>query len=769
MPQTIFQNLNGDAALAQYALLFGASGIVSLVVALTAWLHRRARGALSLIGLMLANALWAFCNVVMLNAPPPFKATAFVVADAAYFALVPCMFLFVLEYCGYGGRLTKWHMLLIWAIPFLSMALTLSNTWHSWMYTRVNLPADAAQPLTFQVGPGFAFYAGYSYTLVGICIFLLADTLTGTHAIYRKQLLWVMAALLFPFIADIFTVFGARLPTGMDIMPIALAASGIVLAIAITRRTLLDLVPVAQAVILETMREGVLVIDAQQRIVEINRAARAVLPISDAAIGQPLARYAPNIAAACAQNEWHAEIALDAPPTRFVELNASQLRDARGLESGRILVLHDVTENRHLRNALADMNANLQNQVAARTRELEETIAQLHLEIQERERVEASLRALEEMQARRVTDQSQKLAALYDVILFGGQALAIAQLQGQALKLVMNVMRADAGCVLTYDADANVLELAAAFELDDAAQSQLKQLPTDWLLQDRVPRTILHFDAATEMPDALRVRDMDASLSAPVYLRETPMGALLVFWRATPQLAVQDIALFSAMADQLAILIENARLRERAQASAVLQERRRLARDLHDSVTQSLHSLVLAADVALNRLHQGKYARLQESLEHLAMGARQALSEMRLMLYELRLEEPAQLNLVDALRVRLDAVERRAGIETELHADAVDPLPREWHTNVYAIAMEALNNSLKHAHASRVSVRVNKLARGIALDIADNGRGMNGSAGSGGIGLSSMRERAERIGGTLTISSREGQGTRVHLDVERAE
>jgi signal transduction histidine kinase len=225
--------------------------------------------------------------------------------------------------------------------------------------------------------------------------------------------------------------------------------------------------------------------------------------------------------------------------------------------------------------------------------------------------------------------------------------------------------------------------------------------------------------------------------------------------------------LFSTMSDQLAILVENARLRERAQASAVMQERRRLARDLHDSVTQSLHSLVLAADVATNRLHLGKLERLEDSLAQLQASARQALKEMRLMLYELRLASPDQIKLVDTLQLRLDTVEHRAGIEVEFTADDLSGISQEWNINLYAIGMEALNNSLKHAQATRVAVHLRKLPHGVLLEISDNGKGMPENAShSGGIGLSSMRERAERIGGTFTVSTAPGQGTCIQVRVE---
>lgn len=744
----------GANDVAPYAFLFGAAGLVSLIVAWIAFLHRHARGAVPLIGLMVANALWALGNTLMLAATAETaKLLGLHLSDIGYSTFITFFLLLVLDICGYSARLTPRRLLYIWLFPALCVGVSLTNAWHGLMYSSVVATSEHAGALEYTAGAWYVLYYLYSYAIIGISIFLLLANLLNAPALYRRQLVWLAVAIALPLLTDVGAAFGWTTPTGMSLTPIAIAASGIVLAIAITRRTLLDLVPVAQSVVLETLQDGVLVIDAQARVVEMNRAAQQLLHANASAIGQPLSQCAPRLARACAHNGMQTELALDEPGEHFVDLRVSHLRDYRGQEIGRVIALHDISEHRRLRNALAEMNAQLENKVLARTQELEQTIGQL--------------RAMEEALARRVTDQSHKLAALYDVILFGGQALSIEQIQAQALAVVLNVMRADAGAVLAYDAAAQTLRVAAQRGLSDAQQTQLTQLPSAWLLQDRVPRTVLHFARDAEIPAALYLPEMSASLSAPVYLSETPIGALLVFWRTTPSLAVQDIALFSAMADQLAILIENARLRERAEATAARQERRRLARDLHDSVTQSLHSLVLAAEVAANRLHQGKLERLEESLAQLNGSARRALKEMRLLLYELRLANPEEANLAEMLKLRLDAVERRAGIHVEFSADELPPLSREWNLNLYAIAMEALNNSLKHAQATQVAVHLCKFPRGVVLEISDNGSGMNGDSNqSGGMGLTSMRERAERIGGTLTVTSAPAQGTRVQVRVE---
>src|SRR6266487_104144 len=145
------------------------------------------------------------------------------------------------------------------------------------------------------------------------------------------------------------------------------------------------------------------------------------------------------------------------------------------------------------------------------------------------------------------------------------------------------------------------------------------------------------------------------------------------------------------------LAIENTRLVAAAQDKAVLEERQRLARDLHDSVTQALYGITLHAEAATRLLASGDLATVAEYLHELQDTAQEALEEMRLLIFELRPPVLAQAGLVTALQARLDAVEGRANLETKLIADGVSILPAVVEQALYRIAQEALNNALKHA------------------------------------------------------------------------
>ncbi|MDI3340657.1 MAG: GAF domain-containing sensor histidine kinase [Sphaerobacter sp.] len=232
-----------------------------------------------------------------------------------------------------------------------------------------------------------------------------------------------------------------------------------------------------------------------------------------------------------------------------------------------------------------------------------------------------------------------------------------------------------------------------------------------------------------------------------------------------------DVRLFQALAQRAELAITNARLYDQAQQAAMLEERQRLARELHDSATQSMYSARMYAEAAHRLLARGDLALASEYLAEVKEAARSALAEMRLLIHELRPPILAEHGLAAALRRRLEAVEARAGIETEFttEPEALERMPTALEQEVYRLAQEALNNALKHGRPRRIRIRLRQTARAIALEIVDDGAGFDPDQVrlTGGTGLRGMRERAARLGGTVTIDSAPGRGTRVEVAVPR--
>ena len=223
-----------------------------------------------------------------------------------------------------------------------------------------------------------------------------------------------------------------------------------------------------------------------------------------------------------------------------------------------------------------------------------------------------------------------------------------------------------------------------------------------------------------------------------------------------------DLAL--TIANQAALTLVNAELYEHAQALATLQERQRLAQNLHDAVNQSLFSAGLIAEV-LPRLWERDPEEARRSLEDLRRLTRGALAEMRGLLAELRPSTLTDSSLGDLLRQLANAFTGRTNVPAGVSIAAEPNLPAEVQVAFYRICQEALNNIAKHARASRVEIEVASASGGLELHIRDNGRGFVTSelALAGHYGLGMMRERAEAVGAALTVTGRPGQGTEITL------
>jgi nitrate/nitrite-specific signal transduction histidine kinase len=261
--------------------------------------------------------------------------------------------------------------------------------------------------------------------------------------------------------------------------------------------------------------------------------------------------------------------------------------------------------------------------------------------------------------------------------------------------------------------------------------------------------------------------DVESELVAPLRLADQVIGTLDVQSAELNAFTEQDLLVIQSLGDQIAVAIENARLYDRSQELAVLEERTRLARELHDSVTQSMYSVVLLTEGWRRSMDSAGKAQVEEYLARIGEINQQALKEMRLLIHELRPPVLEEDGLLGALHQRLEAVEKRAGVNARLIADAIVQFPHPVEEGLYRIAQEALNNALKHAVATNVAVRLTTDNGVTVLEVEDDGRGfvVDSADGRGGMGLANMRERARRLGGSLAILSDPGRGTIVRATV----
>jgi signal transduction histidine kinase len=263
------------------------------------------------------------------------------------------------------------------------------------------------------------------------------------------------------------------------------------------------------------------------------------------------------------------------------------------------------------------------------------------------------------------------------------------------------------------------------------------------------------------------VRDVpwDVVYSLPLVSRGRALGAIFFCFLPNEEPGEDERTFLRAIADGAAIAVENAGLLAEAREKAALEERQRLARELHDSVSQALYGIALGAQTALERLEDNPPG-AGEPLDYVLSLAEAGMAEMRALIFELRPESLEEEGLVAALGKQVAALEARHGIEVEDDLCEEPPVPLPVKEAIYRITQEALHNTVRHARAAKVSIGLARDPDSTSVEIRDDGLGFDAGADfPGHLGLRSMRERAARLGGTLEVSSSPGLGTTVRARI----
>ncbi len=254
--------------------------------------------------------------------------------------------------------------------------------------------------------------------------------------------------------------------------------------------------------------------------------------------------------------------------------------------------------------------------------------------------------------------------------------------------------------------------------------------------------------------------DGGLELAVPIRIGDRLAGVLDIVAPEARPLDEEDVLAARTIADQLAVAIENSRLYEQATNLAANQERQRLARDLHDAVSQTLFSVSLIAEV-LPRIYARDPEQGAARLEELRQLTRGALAEMRTLLLELRPAALAEAKLPDLLKQLGEAVTGRARIPVEVSTEGAPELPTDVRLAFYRIAQEALNNVAKHSGAGKAKLSLAAMSEhpeGARLTIEERRSRFLDPAGAGGgqLGLGIMKERAEAVGAHVVICSAPG-------------
>jgi signal transduction histidine kinase len=391
----------------------------------------------------------------------------------------------------------------------------------------------------------------------------------------------------------------------------------------------------------------------------------------------------------------------------------------------------------------------------------------------------ADLQRSHEQLERRVAERTRELSSLLEISHTVASTLHLKPLLGLILDQLKLVIEYTGSSILTVEGDGLVF-------LDHRGP-----VPQEQLVQLRFPlahlgpiwqttasgESILIDDVHDESSPAQALRramgDLLATtfqyvyswMAVPLILRDRVIGMLVLTSSEKQAFTDRHATLALAIANQAAIAIENARLYEQAQELAAVEERQKLARELHDSVSQALYGIALGLHTARIQLDRDPQ-KLPESIDDLLSLAEAALAEMRALIFELRPESLEREGLVAALARQGAALQARHGITVQTDLCEEPALPLTAKQELYRIAQEALHNTIKHAHASKVDLVLRRTTSVVILEVVDDGVGFDPMGTfPGHLGLRSMQERVSHLGGRLQIESAPGQGTHLLTQV----
>jgi PAS domain S-box-containing protein len=395
--------------------------------------------------------------------------------------------------------------------------------------------------------------------------------------------------------------------------------------------------------------------------------------------------------------------------------------------------------------------------------EYQETLAQLEGErarlsaiISDRTRMEEALH-----------ERNYELRQLNKLAWELGATLELSQVFERVGEAVCEITGAESSSIWLWDEDHSSWLVRRAVPRRDAEQPlpgmrlRVGEGVVGWVAQHG--QSVLVPDTASEprfLPrlGTLQIRSM---LVAPLWRRGAVIGVLEALNKVTGSFDANDRLLLETLTNPAATAIENARLYDQARQTAAEAERRRLARDLHDAVSQTLFSASVIAE-SLPRIWNRNPDKVRRGLTQLHLLTRGALAEMRALLLELRPTALVDASLNDLLRQLTDAIDSRTRMHVSLVMEGQRSLPPEVQIALYRITQEALNNVIKHARAREVTVHLRNLPERVELRIQDDGRGFDPEAiPAERLGLRIIRERAAAIGAELEIASEAGHGTKI--------
>ena len=262
-------------------------------------------------------------------------------------------FLFTMAYGSHEQHLTRRNVILLSIVPVLTVLAAATNSWHGWVWTEITIDPNT-YIARYSHGWFFWVFVTYTYLLIVLGFFSLLSSALRVASIYRSQFAIILLSVLTPLGANLVYLFAPATANRYDLTPIGFIVTGMILAWAIFRHSVLDLVPVARDRLVEMMSDGVIVVDSQGRIGDLNPAMEQIIAVpATQAIGQPFEQAlesAPDLIHALHQTaESSMELCMHTDSVeRYFDLQCSLLRDSQGETAARIIVVRDITGRKQL-------------------------------------------------------------------------------------------------------------------------------------------------------------------------------------------------------------------------------------------------------------------------------------------------------------------------------------------------------------------------------------------------------------------------------------
>jgi PAS domain S-box-containing protein len=403
----------------------------------------------------------------------------------------------------------------------------------------------------------------------------------------------------------------------------------------------------------------------------------------------------------------------------------------------------------------------------------------LFQDITDRKQVEFDLAKNEAFLEDLVASRTQSLSILVDVITVASSSLDLKDVLERSLSSVLDVMDCDMGAIHLLDEANRKVTLTSWQNVPEEILEEIDILP----ISKSLPGRILEKDGPLVVPDmrrdpdtvpaAKRILGERVYIGVPLKAKGKTVGVLVIIGQADRIFPQEEISLLEAIAQQIGVAVENARLYKQAEIFAISEERQRLAREIHDTLAQGLTGINIQLEAIESALEMNNRELALKRLNRTRNLANQSLAEARRSVWALRSQSLVDKKLSDALRDSVNGLTTETGLAVSVQVqDDLPPFPEELQSDLLRIVQEAVMNVVKHAQAENLTVKLDFNDHQIQLSIEDDGRGfqpgqiIKNRADIGGFGLISMEQRITRHGGQLQIHSTPQCGTTILVELK---